>query len=311
MRNFRRLPTDYRLLITRVTHTKKSPPVSPFLVLTIGIFAISVAAILIRFAQNEAVPSLVIAAWRLTIATLILLPLCLSRYADEIRQLERASVLPAILSGVLLAVHFAAWIASLDYTSIAAASALVATVPLWVAIASPLLLREGLSRATKIGVGLALVGSVLIAGNDLGGAGSNPLLGNGLALLGAIAAAGYLMIGRKLRAHLSLIPYITLVYGIAATTLLIATIGSGYPLFAYSPNLFLLFFLIAAVPQLLGHSSFNYALGYLPAAYVTLTAIAEPVGASILALFIFREIPTTLTIVGGILILSGIVLSSR
>ncbi len=269
------------------------------------------AAILIRLAQNEAVPSLVIAAWRLTIATLILLPICVLRHAEEVRQLKRDAWLPAILSGVLLAVHFAAWIASLDYTSVAAASALVATVPLWVAIASPFLLREGLTRATKVGIGLALVGSVLIAANDLGGVGQNPLLGNGLAVIGAIAAAGYLIIGRKLRATLSLIPYITLVYGIAAITLMLAAIGSGQPIFAYSPSIFALFFLIAAVPQLMGHSSFNYALGYLPAAYVTLTAIAEPVGASILALFIFREIPTSYTILGGILILCGIVLSSR
>lgn len=289
----------------------KSPPISPLLVLTIGIFAISIAAILIRFAQNEAVPSLVIAAWRLTIATAILLPICIGRYADEVRQLERRAWLPAIASGVFLAVHFAAWIASLDFTSVAVASALVATAPLWVAIASPFLLQEQLTTKTKIGVGLALVGSVLVAANALGGVGSNPLLGNGLAVTGAIAVAGYLIIGRKLRQSLSLIPYITLVYGIAAITLMTAAIFSRQPLIAYSPAIFGLFFLIAAVPQLLGHSSFNYALGYLPAAYVTLTAIAEPVGASILALIIFREIPTPLTMIGGFLILCGIVLSSR
>ncbi len=304
-----RIPT-YRIP-TIVPQPKNSPPVSPILVLTIGIFAISVAAILIRLAQNEAVPSLVIAAWRLTIATLILLPLCLLRHFDELRWLRQDAWLPAILAGVMLAVHFAAWIASLDYTSVAAASALVATVPLWVAIASPVLLREGLTRATKVGVGLALIGTVLIAANDLGGVGRNPLLGNGLAVIGAIAAAGYLVIGRKLRTTLSLIPYITIVYGIAAITLMLTTIASRQPLFAYSPALFGLFFLIAAVPQLIGHSSFNYALGYLPAAYVTLSAIAEPVGASVLALLIFREVPTAYTIFGGILILSGIILSSR
>lgn len=291
------------------------PPIPPALVLLVGVFAISISAILIRFAQGEA-PSLVIAMWRLVFATLLLLPPALLRRRDELRRLWepqwRRQLPLAVLAGVMLAIHFATWIASLAFTTVASSGVLVATSPLWVGLASPFVLNERLSRPLKIGIGLALFGSVIVGLADAGGGGgSNPLWGNFLALVGAFTVAAYLLIGRRLRQGLSLLTYTTLVYGIAAVTLVIVAMAGGYELWDYAPSTFLLFLAMAVFPQLLGHSSFNYALGYLPASYISVTIISEPVGATLLALIILRELPAPLTVVGGVFILAGILIASR
>lgn len=135
--------------------------------------------------------------------------------------------------------------------------------------------------------------------------------GNFLALIGAFAVSGYLIIGRKLRIKMSLIPYIFLVYGMAALTLIMIMLASGNTPFGYSPKIYLLIFLLAAIPQLIGHSTFNWLLKHLPATFVAVTTLAEPVGSSILAFFILRETPTQFVLLGGCLLLIGIYLASK
>lgn len=286
------------------------PRVSPLLGLAVGVLAISTGSILVRFAQGENVPSLVIAAWRLTFAALILLPFCLARRRDELRSLNSADMRLAALSGMMLALHFATWITSLEYTSVAVSTVLVTTSPLWVALAAPFFLGERVTRPVKIGIGLALVGSVIISLGSFGG-GSAPVWGSLLALLGAITAAAYLLIGRKLRVKLSLLTYVTLVYTIAALILIVLALAAGNNLLDYSAQTFFLFLLLALFPQLIGHSSFNWALGFLPVAYVTVAVISEPIGASILALLFFQEIPTPLTLLGSAFILGGLIVAGR
>lgn len=286
------------------------PRVSPLLGLAVGVLAISTGSILVRFAQGENVPSLVIAAWRLTFAALILLPFCLARRRDELRSLNSADMRFAALSGMMLALHFATWITSLEYTSVAVSTVLVTTSPLWVALAAPFFLGERVTRPVKIGIGLALVGSVIISLGSFGG-GSAPVWGSLLALLGAITAAAYLLIGRKLRVKLSLLTYVTLVYTIAALILIVLALAAGNNLLDYSAQTFFLFLLLALFPQLIGHSSFNWALGFLPVAYVTVAVISEPIGASILALLFFQEIPTPLTLLGSAFILGGLIVAGR
>jgi drug/metabolite transporter (DMT)-like permease len=302
-----------------------TPRVSPLFVLLAGILAVSFGSILARLAQNEAVPSLVIAAYRTAVATLILLPLMLTRHWDEVRGLGRADWRLALLSGLLLAVHFAAWISSLAYTSVASSTVLVATSPLWVALAAPFVLGESFTRPLKVGMALALVGSVVISLADLLGmengrlvfnliateGGQRPLLGNGLALFGAAAASGYLLIGRKLRVRLSLVSYATLVYGTAALCLISLVWLTGSSLAGHSSRAYWLFLLMGLVPQLLGHSSFNYALGYLPAAFVGVTIFAEPIGASLLAFLFFSEIPGPLVLLGALFVFAGVLSASR
>ncbi len=300
------------------------PRISPLLVFFFGVLGVSSSSILARLAQGQAVPSLVIAAWRLTFATLILLPMALTRRRQELTSLTRNDWLLALLSGFMLALHFATWISSLAYTSVASSTVLVSTSPLWVGLAAPFLLGESLTRRLKIGIALAMMGSVLIGVADVVAVGNgrfqfsltqfsnqpNPLLGNGLALFGAVTAAFYLIIGRRLRLKMSLLSYITVVYGSAALFLLLAVLVSQYHLVGYPALAYLIMLLMAIFPQLVGHSAYNYGLGYLTAAYVSIAVIAEPIGATLLALVIFGEAPNLLTILGSILLLFGIVYAS-
>lgn len=290
----------------------------------IAIAAVSTASIFIRYSQMDGAPSLVIAALRLTFATLLIAPLALSRHWDEIKRLTRTEWLLAVFSGIFLAVHFATWISSLEYTSVASSVVLVTTGPLWVALLSPLLLKEHISRMAFVGLGLALVGGTVIGLSDAcvweGGL-SCPSLGdvfqgramwgNFLALAGAWAVTGYLIIGRRLRADISLIPYIFLVYGMASVMLIVMLIISGTPLFGFAPRTYGWIFLLAAIPQLIGHSTYNWALKFLPATLVAVTTLGEPIGSAVLAYFLLNETPSLAVLIGAVFILTGIYLSTR
>lgn len=287
----------------------KKPPIPPLLALGAGIAAASMSAILIRWAQSDA-PSLVIAAGRTSLATLFLLPLALTRRRNELRALPGSSRRWALLAGIMLGLHFASWINSLAYTTVLSSTVLFATAPFWVALASPWVLGERISRPAIVGIALAFAGSAVIAVDSLG-EGQQSLLGNGLALLGAICYAAYFLIGRRLRVTLSLLSYTTLVYGSAALFLLLAVWLGGFSLGGYSLNTYLLILLMAIFPQLLGHTSYNYALGYLPAVYVAIASIGEPIGATVLAAILLQEAPDVTTLVGGALILTGILVAER
>ncbi len=303
------------------------------LVLLAGIFAVSSAAIFIRFAQNEA-PSLVISAWRMSIAAVIMGGVVLFRHRAEISRVKGRQLGPIILTGVILALHFASWVTSLELTSVASSVVLVTTTPLWVALASPFVLKERIGSGVWLGLGIALVGGLVVgaseacvfdnyqiicqsAGDVFAG---KALLGDLLALVGAWCAAAYMIAGRKLRTNLSLAPYTFIVYGSSALTLLVWATLSGQNLFGnITPNgiqpfgleTWLWFIALGLVPQLIGHSVFNWALKYLKAAFVSVALLGEPVGAVILALIFLKETPTSLELAGGLLILFGIYLVSR
>jgi drug/metabolite transporter (DMT)-like permease len=283
----------------------------PEVVVILGTLATATAAILIRFAQDSA-PSLVIAAWRMCLATVILAPLALLRCRHELRSLKSSNLRLLALSGLFLAAHFATWISSLQYTSVASAVVLVATNPLWVALFSWAFLKEKLNRRVGFGMLVALAGGLLIGLTDAAGgsSGTAPLLGDLLALLGALFGAGYIIIGRKLRPSTSLPVYTFTVYGISGLLLLITVLIARLPLAGYQPQTYLWFLLLAVIPQLIGHSSINWGLKYLPAAFVAVVMLSEPIGSSILAVFLLNETPTTFMLAGGILILIGIGIAS-
>ncbi|MBN1371631.1 MAG: DMT family transporter [Anaerolineaceae bacterium] len=295
---------------------------SPYLVLLVGIFAISTSSVFIRLAQREA-SSVVVAAYRLGIAALVLLPFAWGR-RDEIRAMSRKQWVLVGLSGVFLAVHFVSWVTSLSLTSVASSVVLVTTTPLWVALLSPVFLREKLTPLVWVGLVVALTGGTLVglseacqltAGGvacpDLGGFfQGKAFLGNLLALVGAWMAAAYMMVGRKVRAALSVTAYISVVYSVAAILLWGLALASRQPVVGFSPPIYVWFALLALVPQLIGHSSFNYALGYLPAAYVSVATLAEPIGTTLLAIAVLNELPSVPEIVGGVIILAGIAIAS-
>jgi len=303
---------------------KMSPRINPILILGLGILSVSTASIFIKFAQEDA-PSLTIAFFRLAFATLLILPPVLLRYRNEIRKISAKALVLLLLSGFFLSVHFAAWITSLEYTSVASSVVLVTTTPLWVAAFSPLILKEPISKYTVTGMIIALMGGFIIGIGDFcswskaglscplnsGFLTRGEIYGDILALIGAITAAFYIMIGRKSRKEISLLVYIFYVYGFAAFFLLLFTLVTSTPLSGYPPTTYVWALLLAIFPQLLGHSSFNWALRYLSAGYVSITLLGEPVGSTILAMVFLAELPTLPRIMGGISILFGIFLSAK
>jgi drug/metabolite transporter (DMT)-like permease len=276
-------------------------------VIILGVVSVSFAAIFIRLADA---PPLVVATYRLCLATLALAPAAWFRSRVELRALARRDVLLCLASGVFLALHFGLWIASLSYTSVASSVVLVTANPIFVAIASYLLFRERLTRRVGLGIGVCLLGAAAI-GYGNWRLGPEPLMGGLLALLGALAVAGYLLIGRRLRPGMSLLGYSFLVYGSAALLLLMVTLAAGQPLGGYSGETYLMFVLLALVPQLLGHMSLVWALRFVSATLVTIAVLGEPVGATVLAWIILSEPPSVWEIVGGVLILVGIFYAFR
>jgi drug/metabolite transporter (DMT)-like permease len=297
---------------TRASTEAPVRAILPYAVLAVGVLAVSSAAILTRFAQALDVPALPLAAWRLALAALILTPFALMRCRDELGRIALRDIGLALASGALLAVHFAAWIASLEYTSVAASTVLVTTNPIWIAAASWVLFRERPGRGLLGGIAIALAGSVAIFAAGAGdGSGRDPTLGNALALAGSIAVSGYLLLGRSLRRRLSLLAYVWLVYGAAAGVLLATVAATAAPMLGFAPAAYALLAALALGPQLAGHSAFNWALRYLSPAFIAIAILGEPVGAAILAYLVLGERIGPLELSGFLLLLCGIYVAAR
>lgn len=295
--------------------TDMKHPLRVYIVLLIGVLASSSAAIFIRLAQSEDVPSLVVAGGRVALATLVLLPFVVFRpsHVAQIRQLTRRDLLLVGASGFFLAVHFATWISSLEYTTVLISVVLVSTSPIWVAILEMVFLKARLSQMVILGLVLVVCGGMLIglSGGDSDSIIANrPTLGATLAITGAIAVAIYMVIGRKVRSSLSTTPYVFMVYGVAAVTMLGIILISGTPITGYSTKGYLLIVGLALFPQLTGHSSANYLLAYLPATYVSLAWQTEPIVSALGAFVVFTETPGPLQILGGGVIIIGVVLAT-
>ena len=284
------------------------------LVLVAGVFAVSTAAIFIRLAIASAGVrgvgfSLFLSASRLAIASLLLLPAWRNLKPS---QLSPGALRYAAAAGICLAVHFATWITSLSFTSIAASTTLVTTNPVWVALLCWLWFKEKLTRLTVVGIGVAFVGGVLIALGDTGAvsAGNNPPLGNFLALVGAWMASLYFLLGREAqRRGLGIGSYVVVAYSTGALVLLPLPliVGSnyvGYPVAVYAYIL-----LMAVLSQVVGHTTLNWAVRWISPTLVTLAILFEPVGSSFLGYLIFNEVPGLLVLVGAGVLLSGVAIA--
>ena len=281
----------------------KKPNTSPYLGLLLGIAAVSTASLLIRLAQVEA-PSFVIAAGRLTIASLIIGIFAWSKLRIELPTQSRKTMLLLILAGFFLGFHFATWITSLEYTTVASSVVIVTTAPLWVAIFSPLILKERITSWIVIGLIVSLAGSVIVGLNSACSLTSGQLMcqplfaitsgrmfiGNMLALLGAFLSAGYLIVGRSTRNSLSLSSYTFVVYSVAAIVLIFLVIITRQNITGFSSMTYLYIIALAVIPQLIGHSSFNWALKYLSAAVVSIALLGEPIGTVILSFLFLKRI---------------------
>ena len=273
------------------------------ILLPIGILAISTASIFIKLCDA---PALIIAAYRVGVASLILIPFAAHRRIW--RGWEWNHLRGCILSGFFLSLHFAFWIASLKYTSVASSVVLVTTHPIFVGMGAWLFLKERLSFNLTLGMALSVLGGGLIGYGDMA-LSKQALYGDGLALLGAIAASGYLLMGRVIRRDQGLLSYVLPVYSTAGLVLVILSLLLRKPFLGYSSTTYLFFFLLALVPQLIGHTTFNWALKYLPASMVAIAILGEPVGSTALAYFYLNEPLTPLKGLGGISIFIGVVVA--
>ena len=282
------------------------PAISPKMALAAAVAAVSAGAVLVRLSEA---PSSVAAFYRVLFTTLPLSSVAAWRYRAELARIRSRDLAFAVLSGIALAVHFAAWFESLRWTSVAASVTLVQARLVFVALGAWLLLRERVTRRRVAGIAVAVGGMASMSlGDFLAGVavGPRPLYGNALALLGAVAAAGYVLAGRSLRQRISLVPYVTVVYGVCVFVLLSFVLAAGHPLTGYPPREWLLFAGLAVGPGLLGHTVLNWALAHLESSVVSVSLLGEPVGATLLAFALLSEAPTPATVVGGCVVLLGI-----
>lgn len=296
-----------------------SPPITAYIAIFAAIASISAAAILIRLALGEAMPPVLIAGSRLLIATVVLTPITLNRYWSHIKNLTRTELILASVSGVFLAIHFMAWVSSLQYTTVLVSVVIVTTGPIWVAILEVIFLRIRLSQLVIIGLVIALAGGLYIGLSGHGGEtealttaeADTTLIGAILSWVGAVAISVYMLIGRKLRTKLPVIPYIWLVYGIATVVMMVALLLTSTPVLGFSVEGYMILLAMGLVPQLIGHSSLNYTLEYFPATFVSMFTQLEPIGSAILAVIFFNELPPTQQIIGSAVIISGVLIASR
>ncbi len=286
--------------------TTARPRFNPAFVLLVGVLAVSSGAIFVRTAEAE---PLVKAAWRLTFATLVLLPYAFWKSRAELRALGRRDLFVGALAGFFLALHFAAWISSLDFTSVANSTVLVNTTPVWVALMTPWLTRDRVSGRAWLGIALSVAGGAVIGFGDFAG-GARARLGDALALAGSLALAFYLLCGRNLRARLSLPAYLTICYGSAAALLWAAVFAAGLPATGFVLKTWGALLGMALVSQHLGHSSYNWAMKYFSAGFIAVCLLGEPVLSSLFAWWLLGEALTLLKAAGGMIILAGIYLAA-
>jgi len=277
-----------------------------YVVLAVGVASFAFAPILVRWADDA--PGLAVAVWRTVIAAGAILPFALARSYEEIRQFKARDAGLILAAGIFLGLHFIAWIESLYHTTVASASVLVTTSPIFLAVLGYGLLGERLSTRTTLSILIAVAGAALIGWGDAGVVriGEGALLGNSLALGASLLVSFYLLIGRVVRQKVSWLAYVAPLYAVAAATTVVAAWWQGAALFSYGWGFYGLCAAMALGPQILGHGSFNYAVQYVPAAVVGMLALFEPVGASMLAYLFFGEVPPPTAILGMAIVMGGV-----
>lgn len=270
-----------------------------------GLLSFSFSPILVRLASDA--PSVTVATWRTIFAAAVLAPFAARRSASELRGLTSKEWALVSLAGVLLGMHFVAWMESIYQTTVASASVLFTTNPIFIAILGFWLLGERLQRRTVGAIVVAVIGAAMIAVGDASHSiRPNPEWGNFLATTSALLFACYLLIGRVVRRRSSWLAYVFPLYVAAALTILVYALVTGTILGGYSTRIYVLCALMALGPQLLGHGSFNYAVKYVPAAVLGAAGLVEPVLAGVWAWLLFDEVPGGLAIAGALVVLAAL-----
>lgn len=295
-------PTNVKILsiiAEEVTGLKKN---NAKLIVLLGIIFMSLSAIITK---SSKAPAFIIAGYRLAFTTLLLLPFIITKKRKELMSLDKKAVGICMISGIFLALHFATWIYSIKYTSVASSTALVNTHPIFVVIGTFFIFKEKISRKVVFSILLTLAGSIIISSGD-SSLGSNIIFGDAIALLGSLFMAGYMMIGSTVRKRVSATSYTFIVYFSSTIVLLILSLLTKTPLYPYPPRELLLFLALAVFCTILGHSIINWALKYIKPTFISTAFLGVPILSSIWSIFIFNEIPSKWQITGGLVILYGI-----
>lgn len=269
----------------------------------IGTFFTSISSIIIRFSEA---PALVIAAYRMLFTCLMLfIPVYINK-RSEFKGLHKNNYVMCVISGVFLALHFASWIQSIQMTTIANSTILVSCSPIFVAAINYFLLKEKINRKMIFGIAMSLIGTIIIGMGSSQGLKTSMMLGNVLAFMGAIFVAGYLIIGRIARQNISAGVYVFIVYSVSAVVLFIMCFIAGIPVYPYPLKEYVLFLMLGFFSSILGHTIYNYLMKYFSSTLISVSTLSEPIFASLMAMLIFKEVPSLYTIIGGFIIIAGI-----
>lgn len=281
------------------------PPFNPYMAVIIGVISVSTSAVFVKLA-NEA-PAAIIANYRLLLAVIMMVPVVVLKYKQELKYIRKTDWMLSTLAGIFLAFHFILWFESLNYTSVASSVVLVTLQPIFAFIGTYLFFQERFSPGAIISMIIALIGSFIISWGDFQ-LGPAELFGDILALLGAVMITAYFLFGQNARKRLSLMPYTFIVYGISSITLIIYNLILQNSFIGYPADHWWIFLALAIFPTFLGHTLFNWALRWLSTATISMGIIFEPVGASILAYIILGEKITWSQWLGGTIVIFGLIL---
>lgn len=281
----------------------EKPAIHPFIPIVIGVFSVALSAIFVKMTTAD---SGVTAFYRMLFSILIMSPVFFMKYTQEIKVLSRRDWVFTSIAGIFLAFHFILWFESLNYTSVASSTVLVTLQPLFAFAGTYFFFKERLSAKTLISGAIAVLGSVLIGYGDFKISGM-ALYGDILALIACALITAYLLFGQDVRKRISLVTYTFVVYGISTITLFFYILFKGESFGPYPASEWMWFLLLAIIPNLLGHTLFNWSLKWVSTNVISIAILFEPVGAAILAYYILGEMLTASQIIGGSVVLAGII----
>lgn len=282
-------------------------PLRAYPLVAIAVLLFAVSPILVRLASDA--PAISIATLRTIVAALIMIPPTLIKCRTELAQFKPRDWLLITVAGILLAGHFIVWIEALYFTTVSSASVLVASSPIILAVLSYFILKERFSPIVLLSIVGGVAGAVMLGLGDSEVSDRvvrNASLGNAMALTAACLFSVYFVIGRIVRQKTSWLAYVGPLYAVVAITTISVALLRSAPLAGFSPKTYVLCVLMAVGPQIIGHGSFNYAVKYFSPTLLGLLGLMEPVGATILAFFLFGEIPLLLSFVGTIVLLVSV-----
>lgn len=282
----------------------KRMQINPYLILAVGVISVSTSAIFVKVSSASAG---VIAFYRLLFTVLLMLPIFIVKYVEELKLISKKDWFFSILSGVFLAFHFILWFESLNYTSVASSTVLVTLQPLFAFVGTYIFFKESFSFMAILSGLIAIAGSIIISWGDFRISGA-ALFGDLLALVACALITAYLLVGQEVRKRLSLMTYTFVVYSISTLVLFFYVIFSVEKLYPYPPIDWVYFLLLAIIPTILGHTLFNWSLEWLSTSTISMAILFEPVGAIILAYFILGEKLIFTQVIGGIVVIGGLAL---